>query len=314
MATGAADIAQGSADLSHRTEKQASNLQETASSMEQMTSAVRQSADNALRANELASTAQKTAESGGQVVSKAVNAMTEINQSSRKINDIISVIDAIAFQTNLLALNAAVEAARAGEQGRGFAVVAGEVRSLAQRSAEAAKQIKGLIQDSVVKVDAGTDLVNASGQTLQDIVAAVQRVSSMITEISTASAQQTVGIDQVNQAIGQMDSMTQQNAALVEQTSASSETMSQQANALLQQLKFFTLERSTAPAPCSAKAAPQSEPQATSTEVATRPVAAKPVAAKALSKPASTIQVSEPLPAMHTIGPNESDEDDWEEF
>jgi methyl-accepting chemotaxis protein len=239
VASGAEEISQGNMDLSQRTEEQASSLEETASSMEEMTSTVRQNADNAKVANELANDTQTKARQGGEVVERAVESMAEINHSSKKIADIIGVIDEIAFQTNLLALNAAVEAARAGEQGRGFAVVAGEVRNLAQRSAAAAKEIKELIRDSVSKVEDGTVLVNESGSTLKEIVASVQRVTDMIADITVASEEQSSGIDQVNKAITQMDEMTQQNAALVEQASASGESMAEQANGMRQLLSFF---------------------------------------------------------------------------
>ena len=242
VSTGASEIAQGNADLSKRTESQASSLEETASSMEEMTSAVKQTSENAVHANELANSARGKAQEGGQVVSKAVGAMEEINHASKKISDIIGVIDEIAFQTNLLALNAAVEAARAGEQGRGFAVVAGEVRNLAQRSAAAAKEIKDLIRDSVDKVEAGTSLVNASGKTLNEIIDAVDRVSAMIQEISTAASEQSAGIDQVNSAVAQMDEMTQQNAALVEEATAAGEAMAGQAQSMTQLMEFFTVE------------------------------------------------------------------------
>jgi methyl-accepting chemotaxis protein len=242
VSTGAQEIAQGNADLSQRTEEQASSLEETASSMEEMTGAVKQSSENANHANELAATAKVKAEEGGNVVSKAVTAMEEINASSKKIADIIGVIDEIAFQTNLLALNAAVEAARAGEQGRGFAVVAGEVRNLAQRSAGAAKEIKDLIRDSVEKVEGGTELVNTSGSTLKEIVSAVDKVSVMIQEITTAAAEQSAGIEQVNTAIAQMDEMTQQNAALVEEATAAGEAMAEQSGGMMRMMDFFTVE------------------------------------------------------------------------
>ncbi|WP_438938520.1 methyl-accepting chemotaxis protein [Algibacillus agarilyticus] len=243
VASGANEIAQGNADLSQRTEEQASSLEETASSMEEMTSTVKQNADNATLANELATDAQSKASLGGEVVERAVTSMAEINEASKRIADIIGVIDEIAFQTNLLALNAAVEAARAGEQGRGFAVVAGEVRNLAQRSAEAAKEIKDLIRDSVAKVEGGTRLVNESGKTLQEIVQAVEKVGETIAGISVASREQSAGIEQVNKAISQMDSMTQQNAALVEEAAAAGESMSEQARSMRQLLAFFTLDQ-----------------------------------------------------------------------
>ncbi len=239
--TAANEIAQGNADLSQRTEEQASSLEETASSMEQMTSTVKQSADAANEANSLSLDARKKAQSGGEVVHQAIQAMGEILKASNRINDIIGVIDEIAFQTNLLALNAAVEAARAGEQGRGFAVVAGEVRNLSQRSAAAAKEIKDLIKDSVVKVEAGSTLVNESGDTLTALVHAVEKVAHMISEISNAANEQTSGIEQINQAVAQMDEMTQQNAALVEEASAASEAMSDQASNMNKLVSFFRL-------------------------------------------------------------------------
>lgn len=238
------EIAQGNADLSQRTEEQASSLEETASSMEEMTSTVKQSAENAQKANDVSQQAQNKAKEGGQVVSKAVQAMEEINASSKKISDIIGVIDEIAFQTNLLALNAAVEAARAGEQGRGFAVVAGEVRNLAQRSAGAAKEIKDLIRDSVSKVQDGRELVNASGQTLEEIVLAVENVSNMMRDIAEAAREQTTGIEQVNTAVSQMDEMTQQNAALVEEASAAGAALADQATSMNAAVEFFSISSS----------------------------------------------------------------------
>ncbi|WP_440905970.1 methyl-accepting chemotaxis protein [Catenovulum sp. SX2] len=241
VATGADEIARGNADLSQRTEEQASSLEETAASMEQMTSTVTQNAENASVADNLATEAKSKAVEGQRVVENAVASMAQINDASKKIADIIGVIDEIAFQTNLLALNAAVEAARAGEQGRGFAVVAGEVRSLAQRSAEAAREIKGLIQDSVAKVEDGSVLVNQSGATLQQIMAAVEKVNRMVADISVASSEQSTGIQQVNKTITQMDEMTQQNAALVEQASAAGETMSQTASSMRDLLAFFNI-------------------------------------------------------------------------
>jgi len=232
VSRGADEISQGNANLSQRTEEQASSLEETASSMEEMTSTVRQNADNAGQASQLAVAARDQAEKGGAVVARAVRAMSEINDASKKIADIIGVIDEIAFQTNLLALNAAVEAARAGEQGRGFAVVASEVRNLAGRSATAAKEIKALIQDSVRKVDEGSNLVTQSGATLEQIVSSVKKVTDIVAEIAAASNEQSGGIEQVNKAVMQLDELTQQNAALVEQASAASQSMAEQARAL----------------------------------------------------------------------------------
>jgi len=237
----AEEIMQGNMSLNQRTEQQAAALQQTAASMEQMTSTVQQNADNAKHATQLAASARSYAEKGSEVVGKAVTAIMEINNGSKKITEITGVIDEIAFQTNLLALNAAVEAARAGEQGRGFAVVAAEVRNLAQRSATAAKEIKKLIQDSVLKVEEGTKLANKSGETLQDIVVAVKKVSDIVAEISAASQEQSSGIHQVNKAISQMDETTQQNAALVEEAAASSESMREQADELKRQVAFFQL-------------------------------------------------------------------------
>ena len=264
MVSAAAEIAQGNTDLSQRTEEQASSLEETASSMEELTSTVRQNADNARQANQLASGAKDQAEQGGEVVQRAVDAMGEINTSSKKIADIIGVIDEIAFQTNLLALNAAVEAARAGEQGRGFAVVAGEVRNLAQRSAGAAKEIKTLIQDSVEKVDDGSRLVDQSGKTLEEIVAAVKKVSDIIAEIAAASQEQSSGIDQVNKAVTQMDEVTQQNAALVEEAAAASESMDEQARGLQKLMDFFVTDQDGAPMAPAVSNAPAAAPAARS--------------------------------------------------
>ena len=238
---GADEISQGNTDLSQRTEEQASSLEETASSMEEMTSTVKQNADNATEANQLAMAAREQAEKGGSVVRQAVDAMNEINASSKKISDIIGVIDEIAFQTNLLALNASVEAARAGDQGRGFAVVASEVRNLAGRSATAAKEIKDLIEDSGRKVDEGSRLVNDSGETLDEIVSGVKKVTDIVGEIAAASQEQSAGIEQVNKAVMQLDELTQQNAALVEQAAAASESMGEQADGLNEMMRFFTV-------------------------------------------------------------------------
>jgi methyl-accepting chemotaxis protein len=242
--TSSQEVAEGSDDLSRRTESQASSLEETASSMEQITATVKQTSENASESNAMASDAKRKAEQGGEVVQGAVGAMREIMESSNKINDIIGVIDEIAFQTNLLALNAAVEAARAGEQGRGFAVVAGEVRTLSQRSAAAAKEIKDLIRDSVNKVESGSAMVNQSGQMLNDIVQSVDRVAKMINDVNTAAIEQNSGISQINQAVAQMDEMTQQNAALVEQTSAASRSMSEEASNMNRLIAFFRLDAS----------------------------------------------------------------------
>jgi len=241
MTSASKQLSAGNSDLSQRTEEQASSLEETASSMEQLTSTVKQNADNAMQANQLAAGASDVAVEGGKVVGQVVQTMSSINDSSRKIVDIIGVIDGIAFQTNILALNAAVEAARAGEQGRGFAVVAGEVRSLAQRSAAAAKEIKGLITDSVATVEAGSALVDHAGRTMDEVVKSVKRVTDIIAEIAAASREQTAGIEQVNQAITQMDEVTQQNAALVEQAAAAAESMEEQAQQLVEAVAAFKL-------------------------------------------------------------------------
>ncbi len=232
-------IAASNQQLSQRLENQASNIAETAASMEQMTSTVKQNADNAQQADQLSESAQTLAQHSSHVVTEAVNAMNAINEASRKIADIIGVIDEIAFQTNLLALNAAVEAARAGEQGRGFAVVAAEVRNLAQRSSSAAKEIKELIQDSVAKVDGGTKLVDAAGKNLRGLFESVNQVSSFVAEIASASREQSAGIEQVNLAITQMEEVIQRNAAMVEETAATSQALDEQAKALIEQVKFF---------------------------------------------------------------------------
>jgi len=241
VTTASDEIASGNHDLSSRTEQAASSLQQTASAMEQLTATVRNSAESARQANQLAASAAEVAQRGGSVVSQVVSTMDEINASSKKIADIIGVIDGIAFQTNILALNAAVEAARAGEQGRGFAVVASEVRSLAQRSAEAAKEIKGLIGASVERVEAGSKLVADAGQTMGEIVGSVKRVSDVIGEITIASGEQSDGIGQVNTAVTQLDQMTQQNAALVEESTAAAESLRTQAQRLAQALAGFRL-------------------------------------------------------------------------
>jgi methyl-accepting chemotaxis protein len=244
IGTASAEIAVGTQDLSARTEQAASNLQQTASSMEQITATVKQSADSARQANQLAASASEVAIRGGVAVSQVVTTMEDINASSKKISDIIGVIDGIAFQTNILALNAAVEAARAGEQGRGFAVVASEVRSLAARSAEAAKEIKSLIGASVEKVEGGTRLVTDAGATMNEIVSSVKRVSDIIGEITAAASEQSQGIGEINGAVTQLDQMTQQNAALVEESTAAAESLKEQAVRLAEVVGTFKLERS----------------------------------------------------------------------
>ncbi|WP_297324161.1 methyl-accepting chemotaxis protein [Nitrosomonas sp.] len=253
IGTASEEIAHGTIDLSQRTEEQASSLEETASSMEELTSTVKQNADNARQANQLAVGASEVAIKGGAVVSQVVQTMSSINDSSKKIVDIISVIDGIAFQTNILALNAAVEAARAGEQGRGFAVVATEVRTLAQRSATAAKEIKELISDSVTKVEDGTRLVDEAGATMDEIVNAVKRVTDIMSEISAASHEQSSGIEQVNQAVTQMDEVTQQNAALVEEAAAATESMKEQAQVLTKVVSAFKLSSDSSHTPTPVK-------------------------------------------------------------
>jgi methyl-accepting chemotaxis protein len=294
IASASGEIASGNLDLSSRTEQQASSLEETASSMEELTSTVKQNADNARQANVLAQTASNVAGQGGDVVAQVVQTMGSINDSSKKIVDIITVIDGIAFQTNILALNAAVEAARAGEQGRGFAVVAGEVRTLAQRSAAAAKEIKSLIGDSVDKVAVGTKLVDQAGSTMTEVVASIQRVTDIMAEISAASQEQTGGIEQINQAISQMDNVTQQNASLVEEAAAASEALQSQAAKLSELVSVFQV----------GGGAPAAAPK--------RPVRAEPVVT-ALAAPSAkpVLRVVKPAPVKV---PATTGADDWEEF
>nr|WP_315401020.1 methyl-accepting chemotaxis protein [uncultured Duganella sp.] len=290
IATASTEIAIGNQDLSSRTEEQASALEETASSMEQLTSAVRQNNDNARQANEFAQVAAEVARKGGQAVSQVVGTMGAINDSSRKIVDIIAVIDGIAFQTNILALNAAVEAARAGEQGRGFAVVASEVRNLAQRSASAAREIKELIGDSVEKVATGSRLVEQAGLTMDEVVASVQRVSTIMADIANAGDEQSMGIEQINKAVIEMDTVTQQNAALVEQAAAAAEALQQQAINLERVVGVFRLDAAAGPA------------------TAARAPARQAAAARTMPAPGP----DRPLPRLPKAAP--AGGADWEEF
>jgi len=293
IAGASGEIAAGNLDLSSRTEQQAAALEETAASMEELTTTVRQNADNARQANQLSITASEVAAQGGAVVGQVIETMGSINESSRKIVDIIGVIDGIAFQTNILALNAAVEAARAGEQGRGFAVVASEVRTLAQRSAAAAKEIKGLIGDSVDKVDAGAKLVDQAGATMEQVVESIRRVTDIMAEITHATHEQTGGIEQVNIAIGQMDEATQQNAALVEESAAAAASMQDQAAKLAQAVGVFKLDVQAA------TAVPAAAP-------AKRAIAARPAPALRASKPAAAA-----APARQA---KRIEADEWETF
>ncbi|MDO9074594.1 MAG: methyl-accepting chemotaxis protein [Rubrivivax sp.] len=295
IGTAANEIASGNLDLSQRTEQAASRVQQSASSMEELTSTVRQTADSARTANQLAGSASTVAQRGGAVVAEVVTTMQDINTSSRRIADIIGTIDGIAFQTNILALNAAVEAARAGEQGRGFAVVASEVRSLAQRSAEAAREIKSLIQASVEKVDAGTRLVGDAGSTMTEIVASVQRVSDIIGEISAASGEQSGGISLINTAVADLDRMTQQNSALVEQSAAAAESLKEQASRLAQVVSGFQLGAAMSAAPVHMQRSPTAAPALASPAAAARQVVARAKAATALpAKPATKLQPAAP--------------------
>jgi methyl-accepting chemotaxis protein len=294
VATASSQIAAGNLDLSSRTEEQASSLEETASSMEELTSTVKQNAENARQANQLVVATADVAVRGGEVVGQVVDTMASIKDSSRKIADIIGVIDGIAFQTNILALNAAVEAARAGEQGRGFAVVASEVRNLAQRSAGAAKEIKGLIEDSVGKVDAGGKLVDEAGKTMDEVVSSVKRVTDIMSEIAAASQEQSAGIEQVNQAIAQMDEVTQQNAALVEEAAAAAESLQDQAGKLTEAVSVFKMEGGTY--------RPQAERPASGNRVSAMP--------KSASRAAPGRAMASPKKLAAAGGGNE----EWEEF
>ncbi|PPA74139.1 methyl-accepting chemotaxis protein [Achromobacter spanius] len=312
---GAREISAGNTDLSSRTEQQAASLEETAASMEQLASTVKQNADNARQANQLAASASDVAERGGSAVSEVVSTMQGISASSRKISEIVSVIDGIAFQTNILALNAAVEAARAGEQGKGFAVVAGEVRSLAQRSAQAAKEIKGLIEDSVNKVGAGSQQVERAGATMQEIVASVKRVTDIMGEISAASEEQSSGIDQVNRAVSQMDEVTQQNAALVEEAAAAAGSLQEQAQRLAEAVAVFKINAGevievparqlAAQQSAPRVSSPQSPPQA-STHASTHARASTP---SSTAPRASAARLAKPMPAAAEPATQESDDE-----
>ena len=300
VSSASSQMAQGNQDLSGRTEQTAAQLQQTAASIDQLANTVGQTAETARQANQLAGHAVEVAERGGAVVEQAVRSMEAISASSRKIGDIIGVIDGIAFQTNILALNAAVEAARAGEQGRGFAVVASEVRSLAQRSAQAAREIKALIADSVDKVEDGAKLVNEAGQTMEDVVTNFQKLSALVAEISEASQEQSGGIEQVTQAVGQMDEVTQQNAALVEEAAAAAESLEDQSRTLVRAVSMFRLNAGAAPQLAgSASAVPDNV--ARLPERAARPAAPKPVAAVSKVRRASGRAASDI-------------DDEWEEF
>jgi methyl-accepting chemotaxis protein len=320
ISSASGEIATASMDLSARTEQQAASLEETASSMEELTATVKQNAEHAHQANKLAVSASEVAVKGGEVVAEVVGTMASINDSSKRIAEIIGVIDGIAFQTNILALNAAVEAARAGEQGRGFAVVASEVRSLAQRSAAAAKEIKALIDDSVEKVTAGTLLADKAGNTMNEVVTSVKRVTDIIGEIADASAEQTAGIEQVNQAISAMDQATQQNAALVEESAAASATMREQAGGLARVVATFVLSsEQSASKPAAQVHLISSRPAKAKAPTAAKAAAARPSSAAAPRPPAagSNARARQAPPAANATGSRRTaakPDVDWEEF
>ncbi|RGE46690.1 HAMP domain-containing protein [Comamonas testosteroni] len=310
VSSASGQIATGNQDLSARTEQTAANLEETAASMEELTATVTQSADTARQANQLASTAAQAAEQGGRVVEQVVHSMGQITDSSRKIADIIGVIDSIAFQTNILALNAAVEAARAGEQGRGFAVVAGEVRTLAQRSAEAAKEIKQLITTSVDNVASGSQQVELAGKSMTEIVTSVRRVSDLIGEITASSTEQRDGISQVNQAVTNLDQMTQQNAALVEESSAAALSMQEQASRLAEVVAMFKLDSGSGAfaARPAMQAAPRTAPAMAAVKTAAKPAPQVTARAAAPTTAPAALTASKPKAAAQT------NDDDWETF
>jgi methyl-accepting chemotaxis protein len=313
ITTASREIAAGNTDLSSRTELQASSLEKTASAMEELTSTVKQNADNAREANHLAATASDVARKGGDVVSQVVGTMGEINSSASKIADIIGVIDGIAFQTNILALNAAVEAARAGEQGRGFAVVASEVRNLAQRSAAAAKEIKQLIGDSVEKIGRGSKLVGQAGETMDEVVASVKRVTDIMSDIASASAEQSAGIEQVNLSIIEMDGMTQQNAALVEEAAAAFQSLQDQAAELQRVVSIFKLAEGEEPAVVDAPAPAATASRAVVVRPAAKPQLKKPAAAKAKAPAQQERAADAPASTAKKVAAAAAS-DDWEEF
>ncbi|MFT7721491.1 MAG: methyl-accepting chemotaxis protein [Roseateles sp.] len=313
VATASGQIAQGNADLSQRTEEQASNLQQTAASMEQLSATVNHNTDTARQAAQLAGNAARVAESGGQVMGQVVDTMAQITDSSKKIAEIIGTIDGIAFQTNILALNAAVEAARAGEQGRGFAVVAGEVRSLAGRAAEAAREIKTLIGASVERVEAGNSLVGEAGRTMGEVVGQVQRVADLISEISAASVEQGKGIGQIGDAVSQLDQVTQQNAALVEESAAAAESLRVQAGQLAETVSAFKLDAVAAPAAKAAAKRPQ-QPQPKAAAPAQPKAAATPAAPRPGARPAPAPTVAKAAPAPAPALATTADDGDWTSF